>query len=304
MYSIFEEWPKPEWEERMDINLFTKKRFWELRISETEYLPLLLKNKSGEIISFWCFAKHNNEWKTPYKAPYFEPYISNNVDLVSILSQVFEYLKRKSNQKISFTLPPTYYGFIFQSLTGIEGTIKNVEIANYLPVSADKSFTEIIQQKRKKRKLLSLLGNNDYSIKEAEKNEWEKLYNQLLHWRQLKNHKNLITTEWMAKAKAEFPHHYRCLTLSNSEEIIGQAYFLHVKSTVLYIYALITNPNFDNASPALLLWNALYELSRREGIEFIDMGTSMKTDLRINRSLLRNKTALGGQMAKKYTLTC
>ncbi|MBK6263823.1 GNAT family N-acetyltransferase [Marivirga sp. S37H4] len=305
MYSIFEEWPESEWEELMNFSLFTKKGFWELRKSEIKYVPLTVKNPAGKIISFWCFARLEGEWKTPYQAPYFEPFIIDENLLPVLIPQIISHLKSKYHQKISFILPPAFNQIskaIIHTITENNGFIEKVEISNYLAIKANRTFKENIQQKRKKRKLKSLLNSN-YNIKEAEPNEWESLYQQLLDWRQLKGHRNLISKEWMLKAKTAFPDAYQCLQLRDGQNLIGLVFFMRTKSNSYYIYSLITNPDFDKDNPGLLLWNALYELAQKENVQYIDMGTSMINN-KINRGLLHHKLALGSVMTKKHTLVC
>ena len=75
MYSISEEWPDFDHEHMRDSNLFTHRKFWNLRESEVDYLPLSFSREdTGELIAFFCFAQWNNEWKAPYLAPYFYPF--------------------------------------------------------------------------------------------------------------------------------------------------------------------------------------------------------------------------------------
>ena len=50
--------------------------------------------------------------------------------------------------------------------------------------------------------------------------------------------------------------------------------------------------------PVVLLISGIYELARQQGIELIDLGTSMLNG-KINRSLLHFKRSIGGQSNRK-----
>ncbi|PTB97605.1 hypothetical protein C9994_02240 [Marivirga lumbricoides] len=307
MYSISEEWPDFDHEHMRDSNLFTHRKFWNLRESEVDYLPLSFSREdTGELIAFFCFAQWNNEWKTPYLAPYFYPYVKKESLLPEILNLLISYLKNKKHLTISITLAPLFLlneKRMLIDLINAGFTIAEVEVTSYLVVKTGISFIQHIVNRRKKRRLKSLLGS-ELSIKEISNEGWSQYYQQLVGWRKIKGHQNLISTEFMDDAKIELPENFRGLVLNDTYQTLCLAIFIKVNSTCFYVYSLITNPDYPKENFPLLLWNALYEIAQRENIPFIEMGTSMKKEGLLNKGLLRYKVSVGGRMSKKYTVQC
>jgi hypothetical protein len=309
IYSVFEEWPDQSWEKEAEINLFSRKAYWDLQMNELvnvkDITPILLKNQKDEIVAFWCFALTKKTWITPLNAPYFEPFIGKNGNLNEILSIIIQHLKHKQNVLIEWTLPPNW------TLLGNNNfdevlkmtRISSIAMGHKLLVIASKSFSEIIKQERKKRKLQSFLVAN-YKIEEASSDKWDNLYKQLLSWRKQKEHRNMMSKELMLKSKELFPQLYRCLQLTLNEQIAGLAFFMQTNSDCFYIYSLITDPKLNRQQPSLLLWNALYNLAQAENIHQLDLGTSMTSANQLNKGLFRFKLSLGAQPTKKFTLLC
>lgn len=305
-YSIYEEWPDYNQEHKGDFNLFALEDFWNLRTLEVKYLPISVRNLSGELVAFWCFAQLENDWTSPYKAPYFEPFIKEGNDLSDILPQVISYLKAKADHKIIITLPPLFLlkeKSLVSSFTKERAEIVNIEISSYLFVSRENSFVDNIRRKRKRRQLKKLL-HASISIEEAKSDEWATNYQLLLGWRQQKGHKNLIDAQFMSRAKAILPTRFRGLLLRNDSAPLAIAVFLKVRKDCYYVYALITNPAFHKENFSLLLWNKLYELAQKENVQYIDMGTSMEQPNLINKGLLRNKISIGAILSRKYSIKC
>ncbi len=309
IYSVFEEWPDQQWEEENNISLFSRKAYWDLQITESKNVndiaPILIKNELNEIIAYWCFALTNSEWISPYNAPFFEPFIGNSAKLPEILSLIIEYLKEKKNSSIEITLPLHFHVLAnvdFKELLSI-ASIKNIAVGNLLQIKASKSFGENIAQKRKRRKLKSLL-KEDFKISEAKQDEWEILYNKIIEWRKLKGHQNLMSKELMLLSKAKFPNFYRCLHLEINAQTAGLVFFVQINAGSFYIYSLIIDPQLKEQHASLLLWNALYNLAKKEKISQFDLGTSMLPNNKINKRLLRFKLSLGAKPTKKYTLVC
>ncbi len=308
-YRVFEEWPDKNWERDNDINLFSQRGYWEVQIKasskEKSIIPVILKDELNSIISFWCFTTDEEKWITPLNAPYFEPFCSSEVRISEIFEIVANYLKEKKDCDIEWITPPKFQLKINHSQDSLLkiARIKSVAVGHFLKINPHKDFSETILQKRKKRQLTYLLKTK-YEVSEHHPYEWETLYEQLLHWRKSKGHENLLPANVMLESKAKFPNSYFCLQLTIKGHVAGLVFYMKTNSKSFYVYSLITDSRLDQQQISLLLWNEIYNKAKKEGITWLDLGTSMLANGKINKGLFRFKLAIGGLPTKKYTVIC
>jgi hypothetical protein len=301
-YQISEQFPSIQEEEALGVSIFAKKNYWLLHLKEEELWPITIRDQELEIVAFWCFCRIGNRLVTPFKAPFFTPYLADIDQQEILFSKVIDYLRKKYREPIQFSLKPDFNFQQFQSMTP-SLKILNIEVGTQLHVAKD-SFVKLIIQKRKGRKLNSLLAEDSFEVKEVSKQSWTKVYRQNLIWRKEKGHENLMTIEEMEEIKNQFSQYYHALQVLKNGELVGTAFFLKVDPNLVYVYSLITAPSVDNKEPALLLWKAIYEWAQLNKISCIDMRTSMSSEGKINRNLFRYKQFIGGFTYKKYTFEC
>jgi hypothetical protein len=301
-YQISEQFPSQSEEEALGFSVFAQKKYWLLHLPEDQMLPISVYDENNNLISFWCFYRKSEKLITPFKAPFFIPYFSEKDDMITLCKEVLSYCKVKYDSSIEFTL---YLDSNFiKSLSSIPSlAVKKIALASRLLV-VKKSFPEQIQQKRKKRKLKSLLFNENYEVSIVNYNNWERVYQNNLNWRQEKSHQNFISVDEMLKAKMQLPDAYQAFQLNRGGLLVGTVFFIKVHNKMLYVYSLIINPSLDSDEPSLLLWNAVYEWAQKHNISIIDMGTSMNPNGGVNRSLAEYKTYIGGRYYRKYTFGC
>jgi hypothetical protein len=299
-YQISEQFPSDKEEEALGFPLFARKQYWLLHLEEDFLVPVIIRNQQHQIIAFWCFYRSVNRLITPFRAPFFTPYLLDRD--VHIITDVIAFCKMKYNLPIQFTLKST---LDLRKVMNVIPTLKiiKVELGNEF-ISLNDSFNEQIESSRKKRKLKSILFDNAFEISKVAGQDWEEVYEQNLIWRREKKHQDFIKTAEMRKAKSQFPLSYHAFKLKRNGELIGSAYFLKVDKDLIYVYSLITAPSFASEETSLLLWKAIFDLAKEEDISTIDMGTSMLADGSINRSLARYKKFIGGLHYKKYTFEC
>lgn len=301
-YQISEQFPSQEEEEALSFPLFARKEYWLLHLEEEFLVPVTIRNQRHQIIAFFCFCKSENRLTTPFKAPFFIPYL-NALEKVGLLfPEVINYCKTKYSLPMLFTLKSDLN---LLNLINFTPSLKivNIELGSQLSISND-SFLQQIKKKRKRRKLKSLFAGNTFEIKEVNINEWEEVYEQNLSWRKEKEHQNFMSKEEMANAKMQFPKSYQAFQLKKGQNLIGTAFFLRVDHNLIYVYSLITAPTIDSEEPSLLLWKAIYDYANEHNISTVNMGTSMLPEGIINKNLARYKKFIGGLHYKKYTFEC
>ncbi|SMG08767.1 hypothetical protein SAMN05661096_00163 [Marivirga sericea] len=301
-YQISEQFPSMQEEEALEFPIFARKNYWLLHLKEEELWPFTVRDQKHDIIAFWCFCRIEDRFVTPFKAPFFTPHLADIEQQEILFSKVIHYLSEKYTKPIQFSLNSNLN---FQKLQDLVPflTILNIEVGTYLYVAKD-SFFEQILQKRKRRKLNSILREDTFEILEVSDHDWNKVYQQNLIWRREKGHRNTMKLEDMAEAKRQFPQHYHAFQLLRGEELMGTAFFLNVHHDLVYVYSLVTAPSTAEKEPALLLWKAIYDWAKHNQISCIDMGTSMASDREINKNLLRYKQFIGGLIYRKYTFEC
>jgi len=301
-YQISEQFPSREKEEALGFPLFALKKYWLLHVEEEKILPVSVYNDHNEIVAFWCFVSRDGKLSTPFKAPFFTPYISNDENKVTVLSKIISYCKLHYQFPIEFTLWPNSILLKLQNSVS-DFRIKNVELGTRIKVSA-KDFTSKIRRVRKKQKLKSLFKDKTYEVLKVADGDWEEVYEQNIKWRREKAHLSYMSLEDMMKAKTQFPECYHAFQLQNDGELVGTCFFLTIDVDLIYVYSLITAPAIDADEPSLLLWNELYNWAKSKNISTLDMGTSMFPKGGINKRLAWYKYYLGGLHYRKYTIEC
>ncbi len=301
-YQISEQFPSQKEEEVLGFPVFARKDYWLLHLRAEKLLPIIIHNHNHEIIGFWCFYREDKKLVSPFNAPFFSPYFVEFDAKELLFKAVVDYCKLNFHLPVQITLKSDWN---FKKLGDLVSSLKilKVELGSHFNVSSN-SFVNLIDKKRKKRKLNSLLANNAYEIMQVEMAEWEDVYEQNLNWRKQKGHLNFISKEEMTKAKSQFPHTYHAFQLKKDGALAGVAYFLKVDQNMIYVYSLITSPSIDSEEPSLLLWKAIYDYAKVENSSTIDMGTSMLAKGRINKNLASYKKNIGGSHYKKYTFEC
>jgi len=302
-YQIFEEWPETEIEGQFQFSLFSKRKYWRIHLSEERVLPLSLK-QDGDLKAFFCFYISDNELQTPFKAPYFQPYLADRSAFEEYIVSIKAYLRQnKTSSRLAFVLPA--FSELQLGIRSNRCQINSVVISHYIKVDENTSFLAQMTGKganRKRRKLRQLL-NEDFQVSIVQNHEFAKNYKVLEGWRKEQNHRNIIPLEQMLKMKQSFPASYQMLKVNRYFRTIGLAIFIKEKPGIYYTYILLKDTQ-TKEDINLLLWNAIYEIAQSDGVSIIDMGTSMLQNGKINKGLAAYKTAIGGILTRKYAISC
>lgn len=302
-YHILKQFPSKKEEEDLNFPLFAKQDYWKSNSGFPIVQPITFRNSAGQIIAFWCFAKDKVNWKSPISAPFYLPFLHQSADIAEILVSTIAVLKSLHNQGVQIMLPPLLATTIILKLVPSNFRIHTIAIGFHLKVDQT-SFERKIASARKQQKLRALQRDN-YNVTEITLDQWTDTYKQNISWRMEKKHKNYISLEKFSALKQNFHEHYIGFQIKEANRLIGTAFIVKVSNQVIYVYSLITDPQFDENEAALLLWEKVYSYAKKGGFKFIDMGTSMMPGTaKINKNLASYKASIGGELYRKYSLIC
>lgn len=297
-YQISEQFPSPEEEEALGIPVFLLQDYADLFNRTKSISPVLIRDSKHQLVAFWVFSEENNCWFSPVSAPFSCPQVYNEMSFEKSCKMSFSFLRDKLSKPIQFIYNPLFSGFIkFQNYR-----VLNVELNHYIEIDQD-SFMNKLPQKRRKQKLRAL-KRGDYAVEYIGIDQWESIYKQNLRWRIEKGHQNFIPLKLMLQFKNAFPENYLGFQLKNSNELIGCAFVVKVSHKYLYLYSLITNPEYDKYEPSLLLYDKIFDYAKENDIQLLDLGTSMKLNGDIHKNIANYKKDIGALAMRKYTFEC
>lgn len=93
---------------------------------------------------------------------------------------------------------------------------------------------------------------------------------------------------------------FHLFSVMNNNQRIACAICIRVSEKILYNFYSAHIKAYDNYSPAVLLFENLYNFCQKEGIEYLDLGTSA-IEGKPNYSLIRFKEQIGGTSSLKLT---
>jgi hypothetical protein len=297
-YQISEQFPSREEEEALGIPVFLRSAYINLFSEFKIVCPIIIKDLHNKILAFWVFSEESEYWFSPISAPFSCPQIFNEIGFNELLDLSHSFLKLKSNKPIRFVFNPLFTGnkeFTFSK-------IEKIELNHFMKINED-SFMDKLPQKRRKQKL-RVLKRGAYVVSKVSSENWLNVYQQNLKWRIAKGHVQYIPLDLMSQFKTRFPNTYLGFQLTYAADLIGCAFLVKVSDEYLYLYSLITNPEFDVEEPSLLLYESIYHYALEEKVKILDLGTSMNKNGRIHKNISQYKQEIGASAIKKYTFEC
>jgi hypothetical protein len=111
-----------------------------------------------------------------------------------------------------------------------------------------------------------------------------------------------LSEEEIAKAAALFPQAYILFGVFQEEKLIAGGVSVRVSEDVLSNFYIDHDAAYDTLSPVVLLIEGMCQYCIRQGIAWLDLGTSARGDVP-NFGLLEFKLRLGAEPSPKFTFT-
>jgi len=229
------------------------------------FLEIYKKINTGELNSFFSFIEDDLKTrgvKRIYLKSYPEAYDKN----VSLMDGVLKKLHYSSRQEVSSIIQVDH--------TPFEKKIKASEL-------------------QKLRKAVPV-----FSFATVHSDRAKEIYSFIDACREEKNQSLSMSFSELKKVIAEFPGNFFFYRVFDASGTAAAAIVIKTSSEILYTFYYAHARRFDKVSPMVFLISKLYEVAYHEGIEMIDLGTSMVNG-KVNRSLLHFKTSIGGQSSRK-----
>jgi hypothetical protein len=96
----------------------------------------------------------------------------------------------------------------------------------------------------------------------------------------------------MLKFSKGLPQNLLLYSVSHQDEMVAAAIVIKVNNSVLYTFYYGHLRKFDKLRPIPILLDQLYGVAKKEGYQWVDLGTSMLNNS-INRPLLHFKKSIG-----------
>lgn len=239
---------------------------------------------------------------SPLRAPFgfIEFYKKSSwMELVDFISLMELDLKSRGVKKIQLKSYPEVYD---KNSALTERALKSLhyitrhELSSVIRVD-QKSYEKKIKisERQKLRKAEKMFSFEKTSI-----DQLKDIYSFIETCREEKNHRLSMTFSELRKVVAAFPEDFLLYKVYDASGTAAAAIVIKVNEKILYTFYYAHSKKYDKVSPVVFLISGIYEESQRQGIEMIDLGTSMKGG-KINRSLVHFKKSIGGQSYHKHT---
>ena len=237
---------------------------------------------------------------SPLSAPFgfIEIYKKMNTgELNSFFSFIEEDLKTRGVVRIYLKSYPEAYD---KNFSLIEGVLKKLHYSSSQEVSSIIQVDHIAFEEKIKVSELQKLRKTVpvFSFATVHSDRAKEIYSFIHECRKEKNQTLSMSFSELKKVIAEFPEKFFFYRVFDESGTAAAAIVIKTSSEILYTFYYAHARRFDKISPVVFLIYKLYEVAHDEGIEMIDLGTSMING-KVNRSLLHFKTSIGGRSSRK-----
>lgn len=280
--------------------LFNSPRHLWLQSGKNWRIYEALEENTGVVKVRIAFHVDADEASSPFRAPFgfLEIYrkISAN-ELIGFFLLIEADLKNRGIRKIQIKSYPEVYdknfGMVEEILKRLQYSVTQ-EVSSIIPVDRrpfDKKIKISERQKLRKAKQL-------FSFEKVKRTYLKEIYTFIEGCRNEKNQSLSMSFVELKKAVLNFPRKFSFYRVHDASGTAAAAIVILVNKEILYTFYYAHAKRFDKVSPVVLLMDGIYEGAQEQGIEMIDLGTSMVNG-KINRSLLHFKKSIGGQTNRK-----
>lgn len=280
--------------------LFNSARHLRLQSEKNWRLYELREEGKPRVIVRVAFHIENELAASPLRAPFgfaeFYKQISTEA-LANFLLRIEADLKSRGVQKINLKSYPEMYD---PHAGKMEAVLQRLQYAITSEVSSIIEVDSKLYEKKVKiserQKLIK--ANKLFSFERVRGSYAKEIYSFIAECRKEKGQTLSMSLPELIKTVSVFPKNFFFYRVYDTNGTAAAAIVIKVNSKILYTFYYAHGNKFDKVSPVVLLISGIYELARQQGIELIDLGTSMLNG-KINRSLLHFKRSIGGQSNRK-----
>ncbi len=175
--------------------------------------------------------------------------------------------------------------------------IKLSEVDSFINVEGE--FSDRLRERNKQRKLRNLRKKN-WDFKIQDHSLLGESYNFILKCRNSKGYSLSMTLAQVEQLAKTLPERVFLFLVLDRGKMIAASICLKIKGNWLYDFYHDHDPDFDADSPVLFLIDGIFDFCKANGIDWIELGTSMY-GAEVNKGLLEFKERLGATTVFKNT---
>jgi len=140
----------------------------------------------------------------------------------------------------------------------------------------------------------------DYIFEKVPAASLDQVYEVINTWRNQKSIPITISLSRLQQAFKLFPDHYQVFVVKDHKKWCAATVGVHTADDVLYNFLPASDPAYNSMSPAVMLYEGLYDYCRKNDIKNLDLGVSTLADGTHQDDLIEFKKHLGGIEQSKY----
>ena len=287
------------------FSLYNKSGF--LKLKNIDYQHFYLVNNETRLLdAYWCFGLNNREAINGYQLPFGAIEFSSDIrinDLDLFVKQSLEALENMGFKKVKIRLTPDFYYQDFQPT--LENLLKNYgfqtienDVCHYL--SSKNGMFEAGLHEMEKRKLKKLRSAN-FKATQIPLEDLEHVHSFIRRCREERNQNLSLSYDEIQLMVSNYPNNYLLVGVVFENKLVAASICTRPVPKILYHFYPASSKEFGKFSPIVLAYAFIYQYALDNGIELIDLGTSMLED-KPNKSLIKFKEHMGGIQSSKKIL--
>lgn len=279
--------------------LFFRREQLDIQTSDLIYSFILTSKESGGILAVFHCLPGSHGWVSPPRAPFggIMPVAHcHEQQLTFLLTCVREWVARLEGGALTIKTAPSCYAPYAHEICHRSylsaGFLPNHSYSNhYIPIGAE-AFDRIIEPAERRR--LAKGKRNRFSVRLKVGAYDVQTATTLCQCYEARGHKLPVTIEQMKRIVQCTPENYLFLTTWFEGRPVAAALMVQVSDTVLYHFLSGFLPEFRSMSPSLMLFEAVYQFGRGNGVQILDLGISLDHHGNEKPALAGFKKRIGG----------
>lgn len=280
--------------------IFNSGEHLRLQHAKNWWIYELLDQQTRAVKARIAFHLEGNKAQSPFRAPFGFIEFSDDIidsELIIFFSLIEADLKVRGIKKIQLKSYPEVYdsrfSFAEAALKRLHYTASH-ELSSVIPVDRKPFVKKIkISERQKLNKAEKL-----FSFEKLRNTQLLEVYTFIEGCRREKDqHLSMSFTE-LEKTVKIFPKNFLLYRVYDGSNTAAAVIAIKVNKEILYTFYYAHAQKFGKVSPVVFLISSLYKLAQEQGIELIDLGTSMING-KVNRTLLHFKKSIGGESNRK-----
>jgi hypothetical protein len=263
-----------------------------------------LKQKNKNVVAVMHFNINDNAASSPFRSPFGSVDFYNAIQpkvLFEFIKFCEEALRERGINTITIKNPPsifqgTYEPLLQTFLLNLGYEVIDAEVGAVV-LTDNAALPSLNANEKRRLKQASLAG---LAFKELPSNSLSLAYRFIAKCKSNKNYALSMTEDQISMSLTKFPDRFKFFAVYEQEELAAASIAIVVTKNILYNFYVDHSEKFNHLSPVVLLISGIYDYCKKNGIKFLDLGTSAVNG-HPNFGLLDFKLNLGATPTSKLT---